>query len=254
MLDDVLPDLEEESADLDRTVAALSDADLVRPTPSPGWTIAHQIAHLAWLDGLAILAITDAAGFAAEAATADASYVDRAAADGIGPRDELLPRWRHGRAELARLLRGATGRIPWFGPPMTPATMATARLMETWAHGQDVADALGVRRGFTRRLRHVAFLGHRTLGYSFLVHGLPAPEEPVRVELATPEGELWAFGPAGAVDRVAGPALDFCLLVTQRRHRADLALQATGPVAERWLTVAQAFAGPPGAKREPQHG
>jgi hypothetical protein len=48
---------------------------------------------------------------------------------------------------------------------------------------------------------------------------------------------------------VTGPALDFCLLVTQRRHRDDLALETTGDDAAHWLTIAQAFAGPPGAGR-----
>lgn len=132
---------------------------------------------------------------------------------------------------------------------MSPASMATARLMETWAHGEDVAEALGVRRAPAARLRHVAHLGFRTLGHGFAAHGRPVPAEPVRVELVAPDGETWAFGPADAPDRVTGPALDFCLLVTQRRHRADLALVATGPIADEWLDVAQAFAGPPGAKR-----
>jgi uncharacterized protein (TIGR03084 family) len=120
--------------------------------------------------------------------------------------------------------------------------------METWAHGQDVAEALGIRRGPTERLRHVAYLGYRTLGHSFAAHGRPVPDEPVRVELTDPD---LAFGPADAANRLVGPAYDFCLLVTQRRHRADLALRATGPVADEWLDVAQAFAGPPGAGRQP---
>jgi uncharacterized protein (TIGR03084 family) len=123
--------------------------------------------------------------------------------------------------------------------------------METWAHGQDVADALGVRRPPTARLRHVAFLGARTLGHSFATHGRTPPADPVRVELEAPGGQRWTFGPAAAADRVVGPALDFCLLVTRRRHRADLALVATGPVADEWLDLAQAFAGPPGPGRAP---
>ncbi len=128
--------------------------------------------------------------------------------------------------------------------------MATARLMETWAHGQDVADALGTVREPSARLRHVAHLGVRTLGFAFTVHGLPAPQAPVRVELTAPDGGLWTWGPEGAADRVAGPALDFCLLVTQRRHRDDLALTAVGEVATAWLPIAQAFAGPPGKGRQ----
>ncbi|MEV1145439.1 maleylpyruvate isomerase family mycothiol-dependent enzyme, partial [Micromonospora sp. NPDC049799] len=145
-------------------------------------------------------------------------------------------------------------KIPWYGTRMSPASMVTARIMETWAHGEDVADALGVVRPATVRLRHVAHLGFRTLGHGFAAHGRPVPTAPVRVELSTPDGATWAYGPADATDRVAGPVRDFCLLVTQRRHRADLALVATGPVADAWLDVAQAFAGPPGAGREPQAG
>jgi uncharacterized protein (TIGR03084 family) len=123
--------------------------------------------------------------------------------------------------------------------------------METWAHGQDVADTLAVIRTPTARLRHVAYLGVRTFGHSFAAHGRPEPATPVRVDLVAPDGGTWSFGPADAADRVTGPAVDFCLLVTQRRHRSDLELTATGPIADEWLDVAQAFAGPPGAGREP---
>jgi uncharacterized protein (TIGR03084 family) len=145
----------------------------------------------------------------------------------------------------------AGDRLPWIGTTMTPAAMATARLMETWAHGLDVAEALGVRNPPTARLRHVAFLGVRTLGHSFATHGRTPPTEPVRVELEAPDGDRWVYGPPDATNRLVGPALDFCLLVTQRRHRADLALVATGSVADEWLDVAQAFTGPPGPGRAP---
>jgi uncharacterized protein (TIGR03084 family) len=139
--------------------------------------------------------------------------------------------------------------MPWFGPPMSAASMATARLMETWAHGQDVADALGATREPTHRLRHVAHIAVRTFGWSFAVNGLEAPEVPVRVELVGPDGERWAWGPEDAADRITGPAVDFCLLATQRRHRDELAVTAVGAAANAWLPLAQAFAGPPGAGR-----
>jgi len=132
---------------------------------------------------------------------------------------------------------------------MSAASSVTARLMETWAHGQDVVDALGLTRRPTARLRHIAHLGVRTFGWSFVVRGLEAPGVPVRVELTGPDGEPWTWGPEDAADRVSGPAEDFCLLVVQRRHRSQTALTATGPVADRWLDVAQAFAGAPGAGR-----
>jgi uncharacterized protein (TIGR03084 family) len=106
-----------------------------------------------------------------------------------------------------------------------------------------------VVRAPTARLRHIAHLGHRTFGHSFATHGRAAPVGAVQVRLRAPDGSVWTFGPDDATDRVEGPALDFCLLVTQRRHRADLALRATGAAAREWLDVAQAFAGPPGSGR-----
>ncbi|MER7011680.1 TIGR03084 family metal-binding protein [Saccharopolyspora sp. NPDC000359] len=253
----VLADLRVESAELDAVVSGLGAAQWALPTPAEGWTIAHQIAHLAWTDAQAHRAVTDPDGFREELRTAEVPLgeaVDNGAAEGarLAPQD-LLERWRAGRADLQRALVAAPEnvRVPWFGPPMKIPSMATARIMETWAHGQDVVDALGVRREPTARLRHVAHLGVRTLGFAFALHGLPAPTAPVRVELNAPDGQLWTWGPPEAPDRVTGTALDFCLLVTQRRHRDDLAVTATGSTAEQWLPIAQAFAGDPGPGRQP---
>jgi len=257
LLASVLTDLAAESDDLDRTVSGLSEADLDRPTPAPGWTIAHQIAHLTWTDVIAHTAVTDPDAFLAQLATVSRTgrfenYVDRAAESYLAAPPDLLARWRTARADLATALLETTSRVVWFGTTMSPASMATARLMETWAHGQDVADALGVERAFTSRLRHVAHLGYRTLGHGFAAHGRPVPAAAVRVELSTPDGDVWTFGPEDAAERLDGPALDFCLLVTQRRHPEDLALKTSGAVATEWLDVAQAFAGPPGGKRLPR--
>ncbi|MEU6179298.1 TIGR03084 family metal-binding protein [Streptomyces coeruleorubidus] len=251
----VIDDLREESEELDRLVAGLSAPSWALATPAPGWTVAHQIAHLAWTDRSALLAVTDADGFRTlveKALAAPASFVDEGAEEDAGrPPAELLARWRDGRTALQEALRAAPpkARFPWYGPPMSAASMATARLMETWAHGQDVADALGVVRPPSDRLRHVAWLGVRTRDFAYGVHGLTPPSDPFRVELRAPSGDSWTYGPEDAPQRVTGPALDFCLLVTQRAHRADLALRADGPDADRWLDIAQAFAGPPGTGR-----
>jgi len=252
----VLADLIDEGAALDAMVAGLADADWARDSPAPGWTIAHQIAHLAWTDDAALLAVTDPAGFADEVQRAPAtfeSYVEdgAAVATTVAP-SELLQRWRTGRAALAGALQAAAvgTRFEWFGPPMSATSMATARLMETWAHGQDVADTLGIQRPATARLRNVAHLGVRTRDFAFAVHDLPAPAEEFRVELTAPDGLSWTWGPAAASQWVTGPALDFCLRVTQRRHLDDLALKTGGSEAEKWLQIAQAFAGPPGSGRE----
>ncbi|MFE7584672.1 TIGR03084 family metal-binding protein [Streptomyces gardneri] len=251
----VLDELREESEELDLLVAELGEEQWGAATPAPGWSIAHQIAHLAWTDRAALLAATDPEAFAAETAKALAApdrFVDEGAEEGAKlPPAELLAAWRAGRERLQEALRAVPpgARFPWYGPPMSAPAMATARLMETWAHGQDVADALGAVRTPTARLRHVAWIGVRARDYAFLVRGVPAPAEPFRVELAGVDGEMWAYGPEGAAQTVTGPALDFCLLVTQRVHRDDTALLAHGPDAERWLTIAQAFAGPAGPGR-----
>jgi len=127
--------------------------------------------------------------------------------------------------------------------------MATARLMETWAHGLDVADALGVRQPATARLQSIAHIGVRTRDFAFAINGLAPPADPFRVELAAPDGSAWTWGPEDASQRVTGSAEDFCLLVTQRRPPAALDVSAEGDDAARWLTIAQAFAGPPGPGR-----
>jgi uncharacterized protein (TIGR03084 family) len=254
----LLADLRAEGGELDALVCGLSEADWALPTPAPGWTIAHQVAHLAWTDERALLAVTDPEGFYAEIAAVaggePGDWVDLAAAEGAeAPPAELLDRWRRGRdrlaGELAALPDGV--KLPWYGPPMSPASMATARLMETWAHTTDVADALRVRRIPTSRLRHVAHLGVRTRDFACRTRNLTPPAEPFRIQLTAPDGEIWLWGPPDAVQRVTGPALDFCLLVTQRVHRDDTALVAVGPDAEAWLDIAQAFAGAPGEGRKP---
>ncbi|MBB5119496.1 TIGR03084 family metal-binding protein [Streptomyces eurocidicus] len=267
---EVFADLRAEGEDLDRVVSgpAAGAPDVARgatsprgwaaPTPAPGWTVAHQIAHLAWTDERAVQSATDPGGFAEEvrrAVVSPGTFVDDGAARlaALAPAD-LLARWRAGRAEVLRVLaavpRGA--RLPWYGTSMSGASMATGRLMETWAHGQDIADALGVRRRPTARLRHVARIGVRARDHAYTARGLTPPAEEFRVELLAPDGRTrWTYGPEGAAQRVTGPALDFCLLATRRAHRHDLALRAHGPDADRWLDIAQAFAGPPGTGREP---
>ncbi|MDX2643436.1 TIGR03084 family metal-binding protein [Streptomyces sp. PA03-1a] len=256
----VLDDLRDESEGLDALVAPLAEGAWAAPTPAPGWTIAHQIAHLAWTDRQSVLAVTDPEGFGSvveKAAAAVDTFVDAGAEEGAAlPPAELLARWRSGRAELQAALRAQPPgtRFPWFGPPMSAASMASARLMESWAHGEDVADALGVRRPPTARLRHVARIAVRARDYAYFVNGLTPPAEEFRVELSAPDGTLWAYGPKDAAQRVTGPALDLCLLATRRRHRADLAVRAEGEDADRWLDIAQAFAGPPGRGREPREG
>lgn len=257
-LDDVLADLEAEGGQLDDLVAPLDDAGWHRPTPAEGWDVAHQVAHLAWTDECAVKAATDKTAWdeVVLAAIADPDgFVDAEAAAGArAPHEQLLDRWRTGRAALTKVLREypSDQKLPWFGPPMSATSMATARFMETWAHGRDVADGLGVTLPPSDRVRHVVHLGVRTRGFAFANNGLEPPTAPIRVSLTLPSGALFEHGPADAEQSVTGSAYDFALLVTQRAHRADLDLVANGPEADAWLDIAQAFAGPSGGGRPPK--
>ncbi len=252
VLDGVLTDLADESQQLDRWVSALDEAGWRTVTTPEGWTVAHQVAHLHWTDGASIAAIAAGPEFDAliETASADPSGFVDAEAERLAltaPAD-LLAAWRTGREALADALRGVPEgeKIAWFGPPMSAPSMATARFMETWAHSQDVAEALGVEVPRTDRVRHVCHLGVRTRGFSYVMRGLEAPATEVRVELTSPSGETWTWGPENAADRVTGDAWDFALLASRRRHRDDVDVHASGVAADAWLDIAQTFAGLPG--------
>jgi uncharacterized protein (TIGR03084 family) len=253
-VDTICDDLIAEHDDLDALVAHLEPAGWDMPTASPGWSIRDQISHLWFFDQKATLALTDAEAFRADAERLIASGGTEASVEpgrAMDPR-ELLASWRSDRDALLAASRAvdASTRVPWYGPAMGARSFITARLMETWAHGQDVADALGQQRGQTERLRHVAHIGVRARPFSYAVRGLPVPEDDVVVTLNGPDGDVWQWGAPGP-NAVVGPALDFCLVVTQRRHLGDTALDVRGAAAEEWMSIAQAFAGPPGPGRTP---
>jgi uncharacterized protein (TIGR03084 family) len=248
----LLDDLAAEHAALDAVVAPLPEAQWALPTPAAGWSIGDSILHLALTDEAAALAAADPAGFEAYRQQRQSS-VDPFAAHRALPAAQLLELWRTNRQRLLTALQGLDpkARISWFGPPMGAMSHATARLMETWAHGQDVRDTLGLDPPATPRLKHIAHLGVRTRAYSYRQHGLEPPSTDVRVELLAPDGTHWTWGVPQAPDRVVGVAVDFCLVVVQRRHLDDTDLQCTGPHARQWLLLAQAFAGHAGAGRQP---
>ncbi|MFE7448673.1 TIGR03084 family metal-binding protein [Streptomyces griseus] len=256
-LANVLKDLATAGDETDRMVADLDDAQWALDTPAPGWTVTDQIAHLVFVYRLAGTAAADPEAFRAmtEKASGDFDGAVNAAlaAYRSGTPQALLDRWRAERAAtieaLAAVPPGQT--VPWLVNPLPPVVLACAGLMETFAHGQDIADTIGVRRDPAPWLRHVAGFAMLTQAFGYEARGLTPPSEPFRFELTSPTGELWEYGPPEAAHRITGPAHDFCLLVTRRRHRDDLALTATKGAADHWLDIAQAYRGPAGEGRRP---
>ena len=266
-LDELLVDLEAEYEDARGLVDALPDdaSEWDLPTPAEGWAVRDQVSHLAFFDDLGRMAMVEPEVFAVKAEGIIESGRDPMQEHLVAGRsmggDALLEWWSGAHRAMAEAFAGAdpSARVPWFGPPMGAMSFVSARLMETWAHGQDLADAFGRVRVPTDRLRHVAHLGVRARPFSYAVRGLAVPTGRIDVVLTAPSGAelVWEVGdeagggdaaPAGSV---SGPALDFCLVVTQRRHPADTDLVIRGDAAREWMEIAQAFAGPPGTGRAP---
>jgi uncharacterized protein (TIGR03084 family) len=241
-------DLAREQQVLDRIVSDLSEDQWVLPTPSEGWTISDQIGHLTYFDGAAATAISDPDRFTVsiDELLSEGPHVDAITLHRDLKPPQLLAAWRGNRALLAEASShlDERARIAWYGPSMSARSFLSARLMEVWAHGQDVVDAVGAGREDSDRLAHVARLGFVTRGWSYANRGLEMPVGEVSVELVAPSGELWRYGPSDATGRITGPAVDFCLVVTQRRNVADTRLTVEGEAARDWMSKAQAFAGP----------
>ena len=258
----VIADLVAEQQALDAVVAKLDDAQWELSTPSPRWAVRDQIGHLAFFDETAALAITDPNGFAAHresftaAAFASAEAADDATlgATRAMSAPTLLAHWRAQRAalEAAASTCAEDARIEWYGPSMGAKSFLTARLMEAWAHGQDICDAVGAERSPTDRLRHIAQLGYITRPWTYVNRGLPVPDGEVHVALTAPSGATWTWGPDQAEATVTGTALDFCLVTAQRRNVADVDLVIDGEIAVDWLSKAQLFAGPPSDPPSPR--
>jgi uncharacterized protein (TIGR03084 family) len=254
---EICADLAKEYEELDTIVAPLDDSGWNVTTPAVGWTVKDQIRHLAYYDERARLALTEPETFGQhllEINTDPESH--RECLEKVGKElsvAELLKWWREERRAVleAMILLDRKTRLKWYGPPMSAMSFATARIMETWAHGQDVADALGIERVPTARLRHIAHLGVVTFGWSYANRLMEVPDVPVRIEVTSPSGALWTWGPEKAKNIVRGSAEDFCLVVVQRRNLADTQLVVEGAVARQWMSIAQTYAGETGTGRKP---
>ena len=233
---DLLADLRAEQGSL---LAALDGigAGWDRATPAQGWTVRDTVAHLLVAERAAALSVRRGV---------DPLESGLRASDTQLPGDALLATWRAAATEAADAFaaRDDSDRVPWGGRAMSVRSLATARLMECWAHGLDCLAALNRPVAATARLRHVAWLGYRTLPYAFGVARMIPPADPagLRLELEGPGGQLWTFGPPESAERIIGPALDWCRVATQRLRPGDpMTLSAEGELAVLALRHARAF-------------
>ncbi|HEX5369962.1 MAG TPA: TIGR03084 family metal-binding protein [Dehalococcoidia bacterium] len=248
----LVDDLEAESAVVRAAIEHVDDSAWDRPSPAEGWTLRDCVVHLAETDDSAT------AGVLGEELVRNGRREGVLTPGMLRGRsltpDEVREWYRSSNARLIAALRALKGdeRLTWAGRAMSARSFTTARLMEHWSHGLDILETAGVPAVDTDRLRHIALLGHLTRDFAYRTHGLEPPTTALYVELTAPSGATWRFGPPDAPDRIFGSAGDFCRVVTQRIHPDDTSLRSEGPHAREFLSIAQAFAGPPGAGRPPR--
>jgi|Deesub1362B_J571_1020462.scaffolds.fasta_scaffold15567_2 uncharacterized protein (TIGR03084 family) len=256
-MEEILVDLRQEQESLDRLLQSLDERSWGLPTPAEGWTVRDSISHLAHIDEVALAVL------GGDRSPLETAARMRGGFNAIGLRrgrsmrpKEVFLWWREARQGLLKALSRCDPRerLPWFARPMSARSFATARLMETWAHGLDCYEAVGAECPDTDRLRHIALLAYLARPYAYGIHGLDPPESPLRVDLELPSGRPWSAGPPDAQDRIEGSAGEFCRVAVRRRHWRDTSLVARGEEARRFLEIVQAYAGPPGSGRGPQRG
>jgi len=241
----------------DELYALLHDMDTgfwTQHSTFKNWTIWDVIAHLHFSDHMALTTLRSGDDFKAllkdigRTGSAQA-YTNAWLSDNghsiNGP--DLLERWRSMFLSLCEALAAADPeeRFLWAGPGMKARMFATARQMETWAHGWEVYDLMGKPRTHSDRIKNIATIGVRTFGWTFTNRKLPVPEPTPHVRLNAPSGAVWEWGDADNGHSVMGDAVEFCQVVTQVRNIADTQLRVAGDNAIAWMAIAQCFAGPP---------
>ncbi|UYV35665.1 TIGR03084 family metal-binding protein [Rhodobacteraceae bacterium D3-12] len=259
-------DFEAESNALYGLLKDKSDAELAQPTQFKGWSIDHVIGHLHIWNHAADLSLKGGADVDAfiAAATEEAHKTslrnfENIWLDGLHGR-ALLETWHAYYPQVANRFSATDPkvRLKWSGPDMSARSSITARLMETWAHGQEVYDTLGVVRHDKDYIKNIAVLGVNTFGWTYQNRGKPVPDQMPYVRLTAPSGGIWEWGDAEQSNSITGAATEFCQVVTQTRNIADTTLGVRGDVAAEWMAIAQCFAGPveqppaPGTRRTAQ--
>ena len=247
-------DFKEECDAIHELLAPLEDADFQRVTQFKAWTIDDIMQHLHFFNVMADLSVQDEERFVAEygvmrRAREEGGETLLEATDRLldhARGRDLLDQWRAYYPDMAARFRAADPkmRVKWAGPDMSVRSSITARLMETWSHAQAIYDVLGVERVNTDRIKNICVMGVNTFGWTFVNRGEDVPEDLPYLRLVAPSGALWEWGEVSEANCIEGPAEGFCQVVTQTRNVADTDLNVTGDVANRWMAVAQCFAGP----------
>lgn len=246
-------DFHDESEALYSLIKPVDEEEFAKPTQFKNWTINDVIGHLHMWNWAADLSLNDSAAFEKFlgsliehfGAGGNLRQFETNWLEGLNGR-KLLDRWREFYSDMSKRFEVADPdlRVKWAGPDMDVRSHISARLMETWAHGQEIYDQLGVVRENTDRIKNIAFLGVKTFSWTFKNRQMEVPESKPYIRLTAPSGEIWEWNDPSGDNLVEGSATEFCQVVTQTRNIADTSLKVVGDAANRWMSIAQCFAGP----------
>ena len=250
-MEQICADIEAETEALARVVGGFTE-DLWRaPTVAEGWDSCETILHLGATDWICYLAVSNPAGFAevrARLANGEVAVHELVRSETNTKAGNELWRWfLEIRGSMVDALRKTEpkARITWLGPDIGARSLATSRLLETWTHSHDLADTFDVPYPPTDRLRHIAHIGYVTREFSYINRGMSMPDEPVRLELLSPNGESWTWGPSDAEQLVVSTAYEFCKVLTRRLPLRESTVETKGAFATEWMEIAQPWIEPP---------
>lgn len=252
---EILSDLVAEQQALDQFLQRINERQWVLPTSAPGWSIKDTVSHLAYSERFAARVLAEGASVLSGVKLDE---IDEWTALGIKEGREMryqqvIEWWRNSRADVVDALSrmDGTDRVPWLAGDMSARAFATLRLMETWAHGLDVKDAMEGLLTYDEeeedptadspRIRHIAWLAHRMLPFAFAQAGEEFPESGIRLELMGPSYSRWVFGPEDAKDIIKGVAGDWCRIAVHRMDSAAGTLKTEGDKAETAIKVARTY-------------
>lgn len=257
---EIVNDLIAEQSSVDTLVADLTEEQWLIPLPDVEmWNIKDAIIHIAFFDYAATKLMKggaeDLISFS-QTESGEDKYV-RATKYRHLTGAEVLSWWREERTRMACTFyeKHPKDRIPWApGLPMSAKSLASARLMELWAHSVDISDALGIDPVVKDRITSTLFLSWQARANSYTINDLIMPDTPMYLELTLPSGEIWAKGDPAAENYIKGSAREWALVAIRRRNWMDSDLEVVGEEARRYASIVQTYAGwadeAPPAKRQ----
>jgi uncharacterized protein (TIGR03084 family) len=256
----ILSDLLAEQSLVDCLVADLTEEQWLKPLAyCEKWNIKDAIIHIAFFDYAARKLMKGEAEDLVTLAAAESGQDEyiRATTFHHLAGTEVMSWWREERTRMNAAFYGkqAKDRVPWApGLPMSAKSLASARLMELWAHSVDIYDALGLDPVVKDRITSTLFLSWQARPNAYRINQLEMPDTPIYLELVLPSGGIWAKGDPDASNYIKGSAKEWALAAVRRRNWMDTELVVAGEEARRYAAIVQTYAGwadpaPPAKRR-----